>query len=44
MALAVVKETSKKLVDYPEHDVEVVSTKDWFSRFLTNPSPHVRLS
>lgn len=42
MALAAVKETSKKIVDYPDHNVEVVSTKDWLSRFWTNPFPHVR--
>jgi sodium-independent sulfate anion transporter 11 len=35
------KKIGKDIVDYPDHDVEVISTKDWLSRFWTNPVPHV---
>lgn len=36
-----VKKIGKKVVDYPEHGVEVISVKDWSSSFRTNPLPHV---
>lgn len=41
MVLETVKKASKKIVNYPEHGVEVISTSDWLSRFWTNPFPHV---
>ncbi|KAF5358352.1 hypothetical protein D9756_001890 [Leucocoprinus leucothites] len=39
MVPAVLKTASKKIVSYPEDDVDVVSSKDWLSRFWTNPFP-----
>lgn len=43
MDLSTVKRAGKKIVNYPEHGIEVASSKDWLSRFWTNPFPHVRL-
>ncbi|KXN82527.1 putative sulfate permease C3H7.02 [Leucoagaricus sp. SymC.cos] len=41
MVPSMVKKVSKKIVDHPEHHVEVISSKDWLSRFWTNPFPYV---
>ncbi|KAJ3568520.1 hypothetical protein NP233_g5664 [Leucocoprinus birnbaumii] len=38
---AAVKQASKRIVDYPECTVEVISTRSWLSQFWTNPIPHV---
>ncbi|KAJ3562969.1 hypothetical protein NP233_g9243 [Leucocoprinus birnbaumii] len=40
MVPAALKTASKKVINYPEEDVDVISSKDWLSRFWTNPLPH----
>jgi len=42
MVPAILKSSSKKIVNYPENDIDTISSKDWLSRFWTNPFPAVR--
>ena len=42
MVPVILKSASKKIVNYPENDIDTISSKDWLSRFWTNPFPRVR--
>ncbi|KAJ3570550.1 hypothetical protein NP233_g4336 [Leucocoprinus birnbaumii] len=37
MVLTVLKSASKKVVNYPEEDIDVISAKQWFSQLCTDP-------
>ncbi|KAF5357804.1 hypothetical protein D9756_001866 [Leucocoprinus leucothites] len=41
MVFSVIKDVTRKIVHYPEQVTEDVSTKEWLSRFWTNPLPHI---
>lgn len=42
MVPAILKSASKKIVNYPENDIDTISSKDWLSRFWTNPFPPIK--
>jgi hypothetical protein len=43
MASSRAKGVTKKFLGYPDHGIDVISTKHWFGCFQQNPLPHVGL-